>query len=176
MALLPIFTYPDPVLKTEAKEVTVFDAELEKLAKDMAETMYHEQGIGLAANQIGVLKRILVVDVSREASNLQVFVNPKIVSCCGSVNSEEGCLSVPEYRDTVKRSEQIVIQAQDILGNPFEVKADGLLAICIQHEIDHLNGVLFVDRMSRLKRELFKRWNKKRASRLQENSIQNRPI
>ncbi len=163
MALLPIHTYPDPVLKQTAERVTIFDDKLAKLLEDMAETMYKSDGVGLAANQVGILKRVVVVDVSRTGTEKLFLINPEIIEKSGSVSSEEGCLSVPEYRDTLKRSENIKVKAQNLKGQPFELEAEGILAICLQHELDHLDGVLFVDRLSRLKRELFKRSRKKMA-------------
>jgi peptide deformylase len=126
-------------------------------------TMYAHGGIGLAASQIGILERVAVVDISPDQSQKLVLINPEITERLGSVSSEEGCLSIPEYRDTIKRSERIQVSAQDIEGNPQLISADGMLAICIQHEVDHLNGTLFVDHLSRLKREFFKRWLKKQG-------------
>ncbi|MCO6431542.1 MAG: peptide deformylase [Deltaproteobacteria bacterium] len=164
MPTLPIRIYPDPVLKQVAEKVTRFNDQLTSLANDMAETMYTARGIGLAANQVGVLQRIAIVDVGEEQNERIDLVNPEIVWKEGAVPSEEGCLSIPDYRETVRRNKEIVVQAQDTSGKEFELKAEGLLAICIQHEIDHLNGILFIDHLSRLKRELFKRWLKKRAS------------
>lgn len=168
MPLLTIYTYPAPVLHQQAKEVSVFDEGLRTFLDDMAQTMYHNQGIGLAANQVGVLKRVIVVDVSPDASARMDLVNPVILERSGSFSYEEGCLSVPEYRDTVSRSRRIVVQAQDVYGTFFQFGAEELLAVCIQHEIDHLDGKLFVDRLSRLKRELFRRWFKKNCQAAQE--------
>lgn len=163
MARLEILKYPDPVLKTVSAEVENFDAALHSLLDDMAETMYAASGVGLAAPQVGVLKRITVVDVSREENELREFINPRIIEKTGQTSSEEGCLSIPDYRDVVNRNAELVVQAQDRHGKSFEVKADGLLAICLQHEIDHLDGVLFIDRLSYLKRSMFKNWFKKHA-------------
>lgn len=163
MALLPIRKYPDEVLRVECAPVEAFDSELKALVENMLETMYEAQGIGLAAPQIGVTQRLTVIDVSADEPDPLVFVNPVITAQEGKVSSEEGCLSIPEYRETVKRNESVVVDAFDEKGEPFTVEADGLLAICLQHEIDHLNGVLFVDHLSRLKRELFKKWFKKRG-------------
>jgi len=164
MSLLPIRTYPDPILKQAAVEVTQFNKELQTLLDNMAETMYHGQGIGLAGPQVAVLKRVIVVDISSNRQERIDFVNPRIVFAQGKVSCEEGCLSVPEYRDTVSRAKEIVVQACNGAGKEFELRADGLLAVCIQHEIDHLDGILFIDRLSRLKREMFKRWLKKQAA------------
>ena len=158
MAILEIIKYPDPLLKEQSLVVSSFDAELGKLLDSMAETMYEANGIGLAAPQVGKLLQIAVVDVSREGNELQEFINPIILSQQGKTKSEEGCLSIPDYRDTVQRSVSITVRAHDRQGKEFEIAAEGLLAICLQHEIDHLNGILFTDRLSRLKRELFKRW------------------
>lgn len=163
MAKLDILKYPDPRLKQQCIEVNQFNSELHQLLDDMTETMYQEGGIGLAAPQVGVLQQVVVIDVSDNRSKSRDFVNPKILTAEGSVSSEEGCLSIPSYRDVIKRNQKVVISAQDRNGKPFELEADELLAICLQHEIDHLNGILFVDRLSRLKREMFKRWLKKQA-------------
>lgn len=156
MALLPILRYPDPRLHIVASPVTVFDAELKRLAADMAETMYAAPGIGLAATQVNVHKRLLVLDVSEDKSALQVFVNPVILWREGEHVGEEGCLSVPGVYETVRRAERIGVRAQDLEGKPFEVVADGLLAVCLQHEIDHLDGKVFVEYLSRLKQSRIK--------------------
>jgi peptide deformylase len=170
MALLPIYTFPDPVLRQAAKPVTVFDAELEKLAQDMLETMYDAPGVGLAANQVGVLKRIVVIDVDfgvegdEEAGirtlvdqNPRIIVNPVIVKKSGDVVSKEGCLSVPGFTEEVKRCSTVTLKYQDEKGKPHTLEnVDGLLAICIQHEIDHIDGKLFIDRLSMVKRQLIK--------------------
>jgi peptide deformylase len=161
MALRDLVLYPQPLLHEVSKEVTTFDSELFSLLEDMADTMYASRGIGLAAPQIGVLQRVAVIDVSREENDLLELINPTIVAASGDTSSEEGCLSIPEYRDVVKRHSKITLHAYDRHGRPFEMQAEGLLAICAQHEIDHLDGILFVDRLSRLKRELFKRWYRK---------------
>jgi peptide deformylase len=158
MALLDIIKYPDPLLKEQSIKVESFDVKLGNLLDSMAETMYSANGIGLAAPQVAELLQVAVIDVSKEGNQLQEFINPVIISQQGKTKSEEGCLSIPEYRDTIQRSVAIVVRAQDRNGKEFELEAEGLLAICLQHEIDHLNGVLFIDRLSRLKRELFKRW------------------
>ena len=167
MAVLPIKIYPDPILRDPGAVVSDFNLDLRKFLDSMADTMYHAEGIGLAAPQVGVSRRVAVVDVSQESQERIDLVNPKIISKSGSVPSEEGCLSIPKYRETVKRSEKIVVQAQDGAGKEFELQAEGLLAICLQHEIDHLDGVLFIDHLSRLKRELFKRWLKKQQSEIE---------
>lgn len=158
-----IVVYPDPVLKAPTELVTEFGPELTTLLKDMAETMYDASGIGLAAPQIGVLKRVTVVDTSPDGSELIYLVNPKIVSRQGKTSSEEGCLSIPGYREKVERAESIVVQAQDETGKEIEFEAYEILSICIQHELDHLDGVLFIDRLSRLKQNLFKKWYNKQG-------------
>lgn len=165
MSVLDIRIYPDPVLKQQAAPVTEFDSKLERLLRDMADTMYDADGIGLAAPQVGILQQIAVIDVSEKRDQVLHFINPVITERSGETPSEEGCLSIPEYRDTISRNTNITVQAVDPSGTAFELKADGLLAICLQHEIDHLNGVLFVDHLSRLKREFFKRWLKKQLLR-----------
>ena len=151
MALLPILHYPDPRLHTRAKPVAIVDAGIRKLAADMAETMYAAPGIGLAATQVNVHQRLLVLDISEDKSQLQVFINPEILSKEGACEGEEGCLSVPGIYETVKRSERVRVRALNLDGQPFEVEADGLLAVCLQHEIDHLDGKVFIEYLSRLK-------------------------
>lgn len=161
MAILEIVKYPDPRLKEMCTEVTDFNQELATLLDNMVETMYDARGVGLAAPQIGILKRITVIDVSDEGDSPIEFINPVIVSKSGQTSSEEGCLSIPGYRDSIKRSTNVAVQAQNRHGENFSVDADELFAICLQHEIDHLDGVLFTDRLSRLKKEFFRRWFKK---------------
>ena len=151
MALLPILHYPDPRLHMRAQPVDAVNAEIRTLAADMAETMYAAPGIGLAATQVNVHKRVLVLDISEDKAALQVFINPEIVSREGTCSGEEGCLSVPGVYETVARSERVRVRALDLEGKSFEVAADGLLAICLQHEIDHLDGKVFVEYLSRLK-------------------------
>lgn len=151
MALLPILRYPDPRLHTVAKPVEAVDAGIRKLAADMLETMYEAPGIGLAATQVNEHKRVLVLDVSEDKSQPMVFVNPEILWREGECVGEEGCLSVPGIYETVKRSERVKVRALNLAGEPFELAADGLLAVCLQHEIDHLDGKVFVEYLSRLK-------------------------
>ena len=151
MALLHILRYPDPRLHTKAKPVATVDAGIRKLAADMAETMYAAPGIGLAATQVDVHQRLLVLDVSEDKSGLRVFINPEILWREGECVGEEGCLSVPGIYETVTRSERVKVRALDLDGKPFELEADGLLAVCLQHEIDHLDGKVFVEYLSRLK-------------------------
>lgn len=151
MALLPILHYPDPRLHTRAKPVSSVDAGIRKLAADMAETMYAAPGIGLAATQVDVHVRLLVLDISEDKSALQAFINPEILWREGECEGEEGCLSVPGIYETVKRSARIRVRALDLDGKSFELEAEGLLAVCIQHEMDHLEGKVFVEYLSRLK-------------------------
>jgi len=151
MALLPILRFPDERLRTVAKPVTVFDAALRQLTNDMAETMYEAPGIGLAATQVNVHQRVVVIDVSEEQNALQVFVNPVIESSDGMQTYEEGCLSVPGIYDKVDRPSSVRVRFQDLEGKERVLETDGLLAVCIQHEIDHLNGKVFVDHLSQLK-------------------------
>ena len=153
MALLNILRYPDPRLNLVAKPVEQVDGRIKKLVADMAETMYEAKGIGLAATQVDVHERVVVMDLSESRDQLQVLINPVILEKDGETVYEEGCLSVPGVYDKVTRAESIVAEALDIDGQPYTIRADGLQAICIQHEIDHLNGVLFIDHLSRLKRE-----------------------
>ena len=153
MAKLTILEYPDPRLRTKAAPVERVDAELVQVIADMLETMYAAPGIGLAATQVDFHRRVVVVDVSDDKSTPLVFINPEIIERSGSLEIEEGCLSVPGVFDTpTARSEKVRVRALGRDGKPFELDADGLLAICIQHELDHLDGKLFVDYLSELKR------------------------
>jgi peptide deformylase len=152
MAQLHILEYPDPRLKKVAAPVTAFGPELERLVADMAETMYAAPGVGLAATQVDVHKRVIVIDISDARDQLRVFVNPEIVAADGEAECEEGCLSVPGYYDKVTRAVRVTVRARDARGEPFELEADGMLAVCIQHEMDHLEGTVFVERLSPLKR------------------------
>lgn len=151
-----VVKWPDPVLARRGAEVTVFDDELKTLVDEMFESMYVAQGIGLAAPQIAVSKRITVIDVSfkKNPEEKLALINPEIVHAEGKQVEEEGCLSLPEIREKVTRAERVKVRAQDVNGEWFEVEGDELLARALQHEIDHLDGVLFIDRLSRLKREL----------------------
>jgi peptide deformylase len=154
MAIRSILCYPDPRLFIPAKPVVEFDQNLEKLVEDMAETMYAAPGIGLAATQINVQKQVLVLDISETKDHLQVFINPVVVSSSPEIKVwEEGCLSVPGFFDEVERPDAIVVKAQDIRGTFFEVSADGLFSVCLQHEMDHLKGKVFVQYLSSLKQE-----------------------
>lgn len=158
-----IVTYPDPVLAKTAAPVTEVTDEVRALAAEMAEIMYENKGIGLAAPQVGESVRLITVDLSGpdKREDLRVFVNPVLSNLEGEVESEEGCLSVRGYRTTVARAETLHLSAQDLDGNPVELDADDLMAICLQHEVDHLNGVLFIDKISKLKRTLYERKLKK---------------
>ena len=152
MALLPILHYPDPRLHTIAKPVTTFDEALRDLVEDMFETMYHAPGIGLAATQVNHHIRMMVIDVTEDKSQQLVFVNPEIIHRSNTTKDyEEGCLSVPDYVDNVTRPDTIKVRAQDEYGASFEMDADGVLSVCIQHEIDHLNGKVFLQHLLRLK-------------------------
>lgn len=157
MALLPILRYPDPRLKKVASPVTQFDDQLAKLAKDMGETMYEAVGVGLAATQVDVHKRVIVMDVSENKDQLIVFVNPEIIQVSEEHKVyEEGCLSVPGIYDKVDRPAEVRVRAQNVKGEFFEVDCDELMAVCIQHEIDHLNGKVFVEYLSQLKQTRIK--------------------
>jgi len=154
MALLDILEFPDPRLRKKAKPVTNFNTSLQTLIDDMFETMYEALGIGLAATQINVHKRLMVIDVSQEKDQPLVFINPKITIADEHLGEhEEGCLSVPGFSETVTRPLSIKVEALDRQGEPFTKELEGLLAVCVQHELDHLNGKLFVDYLSPLKRQ-----------------------
>ena len=157
MALLQILHYPDPRLRTIAKPVSVFGEDIQRIVADMFETMYAAPGIGLAATQVNIARRILVTDISRDGSDPRCFINLQIVESRGVEQMEEGCLSVPDVFENVERAEWVRVQAFDQHGTPFEIELDGLLAVCVQHEIDHLDGKLFVDRLSALKRSRIRR-------------------
>lgn len=165
MARLAILEYPDPRLRTRATPVTKVDERIRRLVDDMFETMYEAPGIGLAATQVDVHERILVMDVSEERNAPYTFINPEITVQEGEHEYEEGCLSVPDVYELVSRAERIKVRALDRHGQPFELEAEGLLAVCIQHELDHLDGKLFVDYLSELKRERLRKRFLKRARR-----------
>jgi peptide deformylase len=152
MAVLTLLEYPDPRLRKLAAPVAAVTPDIQKLVRDMAETMYAAPGVGLAATQVDVHKRVIVIDVSEARDELQVFINPEILDAEGEALGEEGCLSVPGYSDKVTRAARIRVRALDAGGNPFEREADGMLAVCIQHETEHLLGRVFVDHLSPLKR------------------------
>ncbi|KAA6208917.1 peptide deformylase [Avibacterium paragallinarum] len=156
MALREILIYPDDRLKVVAQPVNTFDQELHQLIDDMFETMYKEQGIGLAATQVNVHRRVIVIDIEGTKENQIVLINPKIIESSGETGIEEGCLSLPGLRGFVPRKEKLRVEALDKNGKAFILDADDLLAICIQHEIDHLNGIVFADYLSPLKRQRMK--------------------
>lgn len=156
MAILNILHYPDERLHTVAKPVSEVNDDVRKLVDDMAETMYAAPGIGLAATQVNVHKQVIVIDISEAKNDLLVLINPEIVTTDGSAEREEGCLSVPGIYETVVRAERIRVRARDREGKPFTLDADGLLAVCIQHEMDHLKGKVFVEYLSRLKQSRIK--------------------
>lgn len=162
MALLSILEYPDPRLHTVAKPIAVVDAAVRQLAADMLETMYAAEGVGLAATQVNQHRRLVVLDVSENRKSPLVLINPEIIASRGEVDSEEGCLSVPGIYDHVRRFEYVTVCALDVLGETFEVEAEGLLSMCLQHELDHLDGKVFVEKLSRLKLDRIKKKLKKR--------------
>jgi peptide deformylase len=168
MAKLDILHYPDARLHTIAKPVEAVDARIRKLVEDMAETMYAAPGIGLAATQINVHERVIVIDISETHDDLLVLINPEIIAQSGTEESEEGCLSVPGIYDKVTRAERVTVRALNRNGKSFELKADGLLAVCVQHEMDHLMGKVFVDYLSSLKRNRIK-------AKLQKQAREHRP-
>ena len=156
MTILAILHYPDPRLHTVAKPVLKVDDAMRQLIDDMAETMYDAPGIGLAATQVNQHIQLILVDISKDKSQLQVFINPKITAKSGEQQFDEGCLSVPNVYESVTRSEKITVEALDRNGNKFKLDAEGLLAVCIQHEMDHLLGKVFVEYLSTLKRNRIK--------------------
>jgi peptide deformylase len=167
MAVLPILHYPDQRLHTIAKPVAAVDARIVQIVADMGETMYEAQGIGLAATQVDIHERIIVIDVSEDRNELMIFINPELTWASPEKKSwREGCLSVPEFFDEVERPERITIKALNQAGKPFELEADGLLAVCLQHEMDHLQGKVFVEYLSPLKQSRIALKLKKRAKEL----------
>lgn len=162
MALLDILTYPDPRLYRVADPVKAIDGKIKKLVDDMTETMYAAPGIGLAATQVNENKQIIVLDVSEEQNQLHVFINPEVLRHEGAAVNEEGCLSVPGVYDKVERPESVIVTALDREGKRFTINASGLLAVCIQHEMDHLQGKVFVDYLSPLKQQRIRSKMKKR--------------
>ena len=161
MPILQILQHPDPRLRNQAEPVTAFDADLDRLVEDMLDTMYDAPGVGLAATQVNVRKRVIVVDMSADKGLPQHFVNPVILEHDGSEEMEEGCLSVPGVYETVRRASWIKLAAYDSAERPFELESEGLSAVCIQHEIDHLDGKLFVDYLSLLKQSRIRKKLKK---------------
>ncbi len=167
MAILPINKLPDPVLRQTAREITEINGKLQRLIDDMAETMYAAPGLGLAGNQVGVLKRLIVFDVSHKEGRprkLQVVLNPCVAAGEGEIVHEEGCLSVADFAAEVRRHARVLVKGLDREGKPIEITGEGLLAVVLQHEIDNLNGILFIDHISRLKRGLYLRRLKKQAA------------
>jgi peptide deformylase len=165
MAILPILEYPDPRLRKKAKPVVTVDGDIKRLVDDMFETMIDSHGIGLAASQVDVHQRVIVMDLTEDGSQPRVFINPEIEVLNDTTEPyDEGCLSVPGFYETVARPSNVMISALDREGTPFKEKASGLLAICIQHEIDHLEGKLFVDYLSPLKRQIIRKKMKKKSA------------
>lgn len=172
MAILPILRYPDPRLYKKAEPVKQVDDRIRKLVSDMAETMYAAPGIGLAATQVDVHERVIVIDVSEEGNDLLVLINPEIIARSTDTQVyEEGCLSVPDVYDEVERAASITVRALNENGDPFEFEADGLLAVCVQHEIDHLDGKVFVEYLSRLKQERIRTRLRKREKERERVSV-----
>jgi len=171
MATLEILSFPDARLRTVAKPVENFDSALQNLVRDMEETMYSENGIGLAATQVDVHQRVLVMDVSETRDRLQVFVNPELIETSGKETCEEGCLSVPGIYAEVTRADSVKVRAQKLDGSFFETQLDGLDAVCLQHEMDHLKGVLFVDYLSPLKRQLVRKKLEKQKRQAEKKAV-----
>ncbi len=167
MAVLPIKKLPDKVLREPAREITEINGELQRLIDDMAETMYAAPGLGLAANQVARLHRLIVFDVTHRdggARDLKVIINPCITEAAGELTREEGCLSVADFSAEVRRHARVTVKGLDREGKPLTITGEGLLAVVLQHEVDHLDGILFIDRISRLKRSLYLRRLKKQAA------------
>lgn len=171
MAVLQVLHFPDERLRTVAKPVDNITAEIQQLVTDMLDTMYDENGIGLAATQVDVHKRVVVIDISEDRNEPKVFINPEITSRSGETSYEEGCLSVPQNYAKVERAAEVTVKAQDRDGNWFELHADGLLAICLQHELDHLLGKLFIDYLSPLKRDRIRKKLEKEAKMAQRHAL-----
>jgi peptide deformylase len=171
VAVLEILKYPHPMLKKRCQEVDRIDGGVKQLVRDMVETMYRSNGIGMAACQVGIPKRVIVVDVGPidPEKDLFAMINPEIVSEEGEIEHEEGCLSVPDCSEKVKRKEKILVRGFSPEGEEIEVSGDGILAIALQHELDHLNGVLILDRISRLKREIYR--NKLKKEKRKEEGV-----
>jgi peptide deformylase len=167
MSVLQVLHYPDERLRKVAAPVASVTPEIQRIVDDMFETMYAEEGIGLAATQVDIHQRIIVIDVSENREQQLVLINPELLQKSGEAGIEEGCLSVPEQRAFVARAEQVKVRALDREGKTVELDADGLLAICIQHEMDHLMGILFVDYLSRMKRDRIRQKLEKRARQIQ---------
>ncbi len=167
MALLPIRTYPDPVLAQKCRPIDQVDQDIRRLAEEMAETMYDAPGVGLAAPQVGRPIRLIVVDTAEgeQRGNPMMLVNPEILEAEGELVFNEGCLSVPDYTADVHRAARVKVQARDLDGKPVHIEAEGLLSVCLQHEIDHLDGRLFIDRISQLKRSMYRKRRLKQLRR-----------
>jgi peptide deformylase len=167
MPHMKIYTYPDAVLKSTAEPIENIDESLQKIIDQMFETMYAAPGIGLAANQVGLLKRLIVFDGSprEDDPSPHVLINPEIIAGEGSIKWDEACLSVPDYTAEVMRNSRVRVKGLDRHGEPLDLEAEGLLAVCLQHEIDHLDGILFIDRISTLKRALYKKKLKKKEKK-----------
>jgi len=168
MAILTVLHFPDPNLRKKATPVEVIDADIRSLASDMLETMYAESGIGLAATQVNIQKRVIVMDLSEEKNEPMILINPEVTAAEGSEEMQEGCLSVPGFYEKVRRAEKIAYHYLDLDGQLKKGDAEGLLAVCIQHEIDHLNGKLFIDYLSPLKRQMIQ----KKIKKQEKQSIQ----
>ena len=171
MSVLHVLHFPDERLRTVAKPVDKIDAEIQQLVADMLDTMYDENGIGLAATQVDVHKRVVVIDISEDRNEPLVFINPEITARSGETSYEEGCLSVPQNYAKVERAANVTVKAQDKNGDWFELHADGLLAICLQHELDHLLGKLFIDYLSPLKRDRIRKKLEKEAKMAQRHAL-----
>ena len=171
MSVLQVLHFPDERLRTIAKPVDAITPEVQQLVADMLDTMYDENGIGLAATQVNVHQRIVVIDVSEDRNEPMVFINPEIISRSGETSYEEGCLSVPQSYGKVERAAEVTVKAQDKNGDWFELPADGLLAICLQHELDHLLGKLFIDYLSPLKRDRIRKKLEKEAKMAQRHAL-----
>ena len=166
MTIKKILTEPDPFLRQKSSEVDQVTDETRKLMDDMLETMYDAPGIGLAATQVNFHQRLIVIDISEECNQPLCLINPEIIEKNGEIEYEEGCLSVPNYYENVKRANEIKVSALNEHGQPFEIDADETLAVCIQHEMDHLNGILFVDPLSKLKQKRLKKKAEKQSKKL----------
>lgn len=171
MAVLQVLHYPDERLRTVAKPVAAVTSDIKQLVDDMLQTMYAENGIGLAATQVNVHQRVVVIDVSDDRNEPMVFINPEIIARSGDTSYEEGCLSVPQNYATVERAAEVTVKAQNKNGDWFELAADGLLAICLQHELDHLLGKLFIDYLSPLKRDRIRKKLEKEAKMAQRHAL-----
>lgn len=176
MALLEILKFPDDRLRKTALPVEKVDDEIRNIISDMFETMYDAPGIGLAATQVNIHKRIIAIDTSEEKDQPLVLINPEIIDKSGTETSQEGCLSVPEIYETVERAEKVIVKALNEQGEVIEIETDGLLAVCIQHEIDHLNGKLFVDYLSSLKRQRIKKKLEKHHKQSQKEAKAHPPV